>query len=340
MNDALMPNAPGKRVCLAASGGGHVRQLLDLNPLWSKHDYFFVTEDTSLGRSIRDEHESYFVPHVALGQAKLGAPFKMLWNAAKSFFVSLQIIRKTRPDFVITTGAGSMVFILLWARLFGAKIALVDSFARFDRPSAFARLAGPLAHLRVAQSAKSASHWPGALCFDPFRLLGGPRPAKEPLAFATVGATLPFERLTSLVAGAKRSGVLPERVLIQVGEGGGKPDGLECVESLTFNEVQALLDKADIVICHGGTGSLITALRAGCRVIAVPRRYERGEHYDNHQAEISETFRDRGLIEIADTPEELAEALERLRLKEPVRATTDPAALIAYLDKWIGNEGQ
>lgn len=335
MKNGLMQDDGTLRLCLAASGGGHVRQLLDLKPLWQDYDYFFVTEDTALGRSIGTEHDSYFVPHVALGQAKLGAPFTMLANAAKSLITSFQIIRKTRPDVVVTTGAGSMIFIVLWARLFGARIALVDSFARFAKPSAFALLAGPIAHLKVAQSAQSAAKWKGAKCFDPFRMLDGPRPQKQPLLFATVGATLPFERLTAMVAEAKRAGHAPEEVLIQTGEGGAALEGLNCVESLPFDEVQSVLDKADIVVCHGGTGSLITALRAGCRTIAVPRRYELGEHYDNHQAEISETFKDRGLIEIADTPEELAAALERLRAREPLRATTDPSELIAYLRGWI-----
>ncbi len=333
MDEARLPSGP--RICLAASGGGHVRQLLDLKPLWQDFDHFFVTEDTSLGRSIAADHECHFVPHVALGQARLGAPLRMLANAAVSLVRSFRIVRRTRPDVVITTGAGSMIFILLWARLFGARIALVDSFARFERPSAFARLGGPLAHLRVAQSERSAALWRGARAFDPFRLIDGPRPPKQPLLFATVGATLPFDRLTGLVAAAHRDGLLPEQVLIQVGEGGNRPEGVECVESLPFAEVQALLDRADIVVCHGGTGSLITALRAGCRVIAVPRRFELGEHYDNHQAEITAAFQTRGLIEVADTPEEFARALGQIRSREPVRATTDPSELIAFLRGWI-----
>lgn len=335
MNEASGPAATRPRICLAASGGGHVRQLLDLKPLWQDFDHFFVTEDTALGRSIAGEHPCHFVPHVALGQAKLGAPLRMLANAVVSILRSCRIIRRTRPDIVLTTGAGSMIFILLWARLFGARIALIDSFARFERPSAFARLGGPLAHLRVAQSVRSAALWKGARVFDPFRLIDEPRPPKQPLLFATVGATLPFDRLTQLVAGAKREGLLPEEVLIQVGEGGRRPEGVECVDSLPFAEVQDLLDRADIVVCHGGTGSLITALRAGCRVIAVPRRFELGEHYDNHQAEITAAFRDRGLIDVADTAQEFAVALARVRTREPVRATTDPSELIEFLRGWI-----
>src|SRR3546814_183911 len=96
--------------------------------------------------------------------------------------------------------------------------------------------------------------------------------------------------------------------------------------------VQKLLHDADIVVCHGGTGSLITALRAGCRVIAMPRLSERGEHYDNHQSEITEAFVARGLIWSAATTEELKAALTAARAATPRMATTDPAELIAYLN--------
>ncbi len=323
------------KLCLAASGGGHIRQLLDLQPLWQNADYFFVSEDTALGRSIAAEHECEFVPHVALGQARLGNPVKMVFAGIRNCRRSFSIVRKSRPDVVITTGAGSMFFIVLWARLFGAQVALIDSFARFKHPSAFAKLAGPFANIRIAQSDESAKHWPGSIVFDPFRKIDNPVSEKEPLLFATVGATLPFDRLVNLIDSAKASGAISESVIVQIGEGGREPDGMDVFETLPFDKVKAILRRASIVVCHGGTGSLITALREGCKVIAVPRRFDRGEHYDDHQSEITEVFRDRGLIQIADTPEELETALKHARASLPVRATTDPSELIDHLKQWI-----
>lgn len=323
--------ARAPRLCLVGSGGGHVRQLLDLEPLWHAHDYVFVTEDTALGQSIAARHPAFFVPHFALGQARLGSPFKMLGAALRSMLASARIVARTRPDIVITTGAGSCLFVVLWARLAGARVVLIDSFARFDGPSAFARLAGPLAHVRIAQSAAAAEKWRGARVFDPFRLLDGPRPEKEPLLLATVGATLPFERLTAMVARAKEAGAIPERIVMQTGEGAPHPPGIECHDTLPFDTMKTLLSRADLVVCHGGTGSLITALREGCRVVAVPRRFARGEHYDDHQSEIVGAFAARGLIACADSDAEFAAALRQVRAREPRRATTDPSALIDYL---------
>lgn len=334
----MPPNArdaaagPGRPViCLAASGGGHLRQLLDLKPLWAAYPHYFITEDTALGQSVAVEETVRFVPHFALGQARLGNGLAMVRGAAASIARSFQIIRGNKPDLFITTGAGSQIFAMAFARLFGARVILIDSFARFRGPSAFARLAGRLAHVRIAQSAESARHWPGALVFDPFRITDAPRPPKDRLLFATVGATLPFDRLVALVEHAHEAGLLPPEVVVQRGTGGRDVAGVRSVESLPFAEIEALLRRADIVVCHGGTGSLITALREQCHVIAVPRTHARGEHYDDHQSEIVTAFAERGLIQSANTDAEFATALANTATRKTTTATTDPSALIAYL---------
>nr|WP_018075645.1 glycosyltransferase [Novosphingobium nitrogenifigens] len=311
-----------------------MRQLLDLEPFWRSKDCFFVTEDTALTRDIAQRCKTYFIPHVALGQARLGKRFEMLRGAIFSVLRSLWIILRERPGVVVTTGAGSCYFPVLFARALGAKIVLIDSFARFQGPSAFARIASPLAHVRIAQSAQSARKWAGASVVDPFRRLGKATDKKEPLVFATVGATLPFERLIRLVDEAKRAGQIPEHVILQTGHCSPVEvdKDIETHEVLSFHDVQDILRRADIVICHAGTGSIITALQAGCRVIVIPRMFERGEHYDNHQWEIAETFANRGIVTMVGSDDDLGAALEKARASEPVRATLDQTELIGKLD--------
>ncbi|MFN3514881.1 MAG: beta-1,4-glucuronosyltransferase WelK [Phenylobacterium sp.] len=337
-DEASLGSTSRLRICLAGSGGGHVRQLLDLEPAWAPHDHFFITEDTALGRSIGEKHRAHFVAHLALGQARLGSPLKMLGAAVRNFVQTGRVMLSERPDIVITTGAGAVFFSVVWARLTGARVVTIESFARFHRPSVFGRMAAPLAHHKVVQSAALAGVWPDASVFDPLRLLDTPRPPKQSLLFATVGAILPFDRLVEMVAELKAAGEIPERVVIQTGAGGAAPEGIETHETLGFEEIQALLRDADIVVCHGGTGSLITALRQGCRIVAVPRLFAHGEVYDDHQAEITKAFAERGLIGVANTKDELSAALKTARAREPVSATSDPKELIAYLEALISRQ--
>ena len=319
------------RVCLAASGGGHIRQLLDLEEAWIRHDYYFISEDTALSRSLIHRHPVHFLCHFALGQIRRFGLTRAISAGARNLWGSARTIFRHRPDIVISTGAGSVFFVILWAKLLGAKFVLIETFARFNKPSVFARMAAPLADHIVVQSATLKKSFPRAHVFDPLEILDGPRPAKKNLLFATVGVTLPFDRMIDMVARLKVEGEISEDVVFQTGIGGLTPEGAQAYETLPFDHIKTYLREADIVVCHGGTGSVITALREGCRTIVVPRMFEKGEHYDNHQSEITKAFADRGLVHPANSPEELALALKSARAGQPVSATTNPADLIRHL---------
>ena len=56
------------------------------------------------------------------------------------------------------------------------------------------------------------------------------------------------------------------------------------------------MEKADIVITHGGTGAIIGAVKKGKKVIAVARSAQYGEHVDIHQLQIINQFKEQNLI--------------------------------------------
>ncbi len=329
------------RLCLAGSGGGHLRQLLDLESVWSAHDHYFVTEQSAIADDLAPNHRVHIVKHFAAGQARLGRPVAMLSGALVNLFQSLRIALRERPDVVISTGAGAMFWTALFSRVLGAKFILIESFARFDAPSKFARSARRFASQSIIQSEGLRDEWPNALLFDPLKRLNQPPPPKTRLLLATVGATLPFDRMSAAVVALKDRGIITQDIVVQVGENSAVElrvdtvNGIRIVKALPFAEMQRLLKDAEIVICHGGTGSFITALRQGCRVIAMPRLSGRGEHYDDHQFEISTAFAARGLIEVALDADDLPGAIARALAKAPVTATTDPSALITWLNTYL-----
>jgi len=327
------------KILLAASGGGHLRQLLDLESVWGTHDHLFVTTDFALGRSVAKAHRVRFVTEYGFGmwhQRKRGV---MLWRSMRNFCEAVLIIARERPQLVITTGAAAIFWPILLARMSGARLVSIESFARMEAPSVYGKLVRRFAHHLVVQSPKLKAYWPEAEVFDPLRILDTQRPAKEPLALITVGALTSFDRMVGAVVALKRAGGLPERLIIQTGEKSrftadavrDLAPNVECVESLDFETIQAVLKRAELVICHGGTGSIITALRAGCRVVAMPRSFALEEAFDDHQEEIVNSFAERGLLEATYDEADLALGIERARAKTPVLATTEPAALREYL---------
>ena len=65
-----------------------------------------------------------------------------------------------RPDVVISTGAGAVVFFCVFAKLLGAKLIFLESMAKVTHPTWTARVLYPFADLFMVQ-------WPGLLKFFP-----------------------------------------------------------------------------------------------------------------------------------------------------------------------------
>lgn len=90
-----------KKVLFIASTGGHLNELLQLNPLFDNYDSYVVTEKTKSNMKLT---EKYNVPGFLIYGTKdhmLSYPFKLLANC----FLSLYLMIKIMPDVVVTTGA-------------------------------------------------------------------------------------------------------------------------------------------------------------------------------------------------------------------------------------------
>jgi UDP-N-acetylglucosamine:LPS N-acetylglucosamine transferase len=74
-------------------------------------------------------------------------PFKLLMN----FLQSLWVVLRERPSVVITTGAGVVVPLCIIAKLLGAKIIYIESFARITSKSLSGILLYPVADLFFVQ---------------------------------------------------------------------------------------------------------------------------------------------------------------------------------------------
>jgi UDP-N-acetylglucosamine transferase subunit ALG13 len=83
------------------------------------------------------------------------------------------------------------------------------------------------------------------------------------------------------------AGKINEEVIIQIGSSKYKPKNATYFNFTdNFENIIELNKKARIVVCHGGAGTIITALNEGKPVIAVPRMKKYKEHINDHQLEL------------------------------------------------------
>lgn len=314
--------------------------MFDLREFWEEQDHYFVTEQTPIAKSLAASERVHLVPAIAVGHFRAKPLLSVIRASFENIRTAWRVASTERPDLVLSTGAGSVFFVVLFAKLRGAKYIHLEPFCRFETPSIFGRLAHRFAAAVFIQAEPLARVWPNAELFDPFVRLPPSTDDKEDLGLITVGTVLPFDRLVNAVAALSPAGGRPSHMVAQVGTGGAHPAGMDSSENIDFEEMTGLLGRAKVVFCHAGNGSLMGALQAGCRIVAMPRRADLGEHWDDHQQEILRAFAARGVIEVAEDADDLQPALERALAKPPARARNDHSKLIerlrAITREWFG----
>ncbi len=122
-----------KRLCFAASSGGHFEQIMMLRPLMEKYDSFLITEKTTYKADVKGV-KMYYMHQV--NRREIWFPFEMLGNSFRSLFIFI----KERPDVVITTGVLAMIPMCLLAKFFGKKLIYIESFAKVTTPTETGKL--------------------------------------------------------------------------------------------------------------------------------------------------------------------------------------------------------
>jgi beta-1,4-N-acetylglucosaminyltransferase len=129
-------------VLLVCSTGGHLQQMLALQPVWSAYSHVWVTFDKSDSRSLLSGERVVYA-HSPTNRS--------LKNLVRNLGLAWRTLRSVRPRMLLTTGAGVAVPFAWMARLSGVHIVYIESFTRIEGPSLSCRLIAPVAHRVYAQ---------------------------------------------------------------------------------------------------------------------------------------------------------------------------------------------
>lgn len=119
-----------------------------------------------------------------------------------------------------------------------------------------------------------------------------------------------FHRLLEEIEKNIDAGNITDKVVVQAGFTKYESTKMEIFDMIPQEELDNLIKEANLVITHGGVGSIMSAVKQGKKVIAVPRLKKYGEHVNDHQLEIIETFKKQGIIIGINNVEDLVQALK------------------------------
>lgn len=131
------------------------------------------------------------------------------------------------------------------------------------------------------------------------------------MIFITLGSQkFQFNRLLKKVDNLIETGVIREETFAQIGYSDYIPCNFKYKKFLDHKEFSDMIHKADIVITHGGSGSIVGSVKNGKKTIAVPRKAKYKEHVDDHQIQIIEQFSKKNLICACEDCDQLEAALD------------------------------
>ena len=142
-----------------------------------------------------------------------------------------------------------------------------------------------------------------------------------------------FVRLIAMVDELIKQKEINEEVYVQAGSTSYHSDKMHIFDYLDMEEYDKLLQKCDVLITHGGVGTIVSALKDGKKIIGVAREARYKEHHNDHQKEIIETFSSQGLILKADDVESLKEALHKIKTFVPKHFVSNNDKFLALIAK-------
>jgi len=144
----------GTHVLLVGSTGGHLTQLLALKPWWERHERSWVTFKSRHAESLLAGERIAWAYHPTT---------RNIPNLIRNTWLAWRLLRRDRPDVIVSTGAGVAFPFFLLGRLWRIPTVFIEVYDRIDSPTLTGRLVRPLASLFLVQWEEQRRFFPNAV---------------------------------------------------------------------------------------------------------------------------------------------------------------------------------
>lgn len=125
----------------------------------------------------------------------------------------------------------------------------------------------------------------------------------------------PFPRIIETTKQALSNLAWQQTVVVQAGHTTYQAPNAQwqIADFLSQAEFEQAIAQAEIIICHGGAGTMMTAMKKQKQVIVMARKLEFAEHNNDHQAELADKLASDGYLQHVQTLAEMQAALQRIQ---------------------------
>ena len=145
-----------------------------------------------------------------------------------------------------------------------------------------------------------------------------------------------FKRLLEAIDKQVELGNIKDKIVVQAGCTKYESKNMEIFDLIPMEKFDDLIKSCDLLITHGGVGSIITGLKNNKKVIAAARLEKYKEHTNDHQLQIIENFSNDSYILGLDNFDELDKVLEKVKKFKPKKYISNTDKMIKIIEDFIG----
>lgn len=158
------------------------------------------------------------------------------------------------------------------------------------------------------------------------------------MIFVTLGTQdKSFKRLLEAIQKQIDLGNIKDKVIVQAGCTKFKSNEMDIFSLVSMDEFNEYMKKCDLLITHGGVGSIIDGLKNNKKVIAAARLKEFGEHTNDHQLQIINTFSANGYVLNLEDFDKLGDLYEKSKTFKPKKFVSNNQNFVSKIRKYIDN---
>lgn len=126
------------KVCITCSHGGHLTEILQIMDSFQGHETFFITYESVRSDSIKNK---YTIKNIGKNPLKFLICLPTIFN----------VLRREKPDVVVSTGAEIAIPVFYIARLLGIRTIFIESVCRVSNLSMTGKLIYPASNVFLVQ---------------------------------------------------------------------------------------------------------------------------------------------------------------------------------------------
>ena len=144
-----------------------------------------------------------------------------------------------------------------------------------------------------------------------------------------------FTRLLDSIQEQINNGKIKDKVIVQAGFTKYDSKDMEIFDLIDRDKFSDLIKKCDLLITHGGVGSILTGLKNNKKVIVCTRLSKYKEHMNDHQVQIVDRFYEAGYILKFNEGDNLGDILKKVDKFKPNKYISNTSNFINIIEKFI-----